>query len=117
MVTQFMWLNFLWTLIRVVRFFKSFYAKQVFANDVMSSITLDVTWSFLKGVYCSHGDAPEGAVLEDKFFGDRRPKLSIWPRECIGIKDDLVQFWFGNMVKLAAMILCIGYLVYGMVLE
>ena len=117
MVTQFKWLNFSWTLIRVVRFFKSFYAKQVFAIDVMSSIALDVTWSFLRGVYCSNADAPEGDVLEGKFLEDRRPKLSFWPRECIDIKDDLVQFWCGNMVKLAAMILRVGYSACGMNLE
>ena len=54
----------------MVRFFKSFYAKKVFTYDVMSCITLDVTLSFHRGVYCSHGDAPEGAVLEERFFGD-----------------------------------------------
>ena len=84
--------------------FKSFFlAKKVFSNDVMSSIAPDVTLSFHRGVYCSNGNAPEGDVLEGKFLEDRRPKLSFWPRECIDIKDDLVQFWCGNMVKLAAM--------------
>ena len=110
MVTLLMWLYFLSTLIRVVRFSKIFYAKKVVPNDVMSIIALDVTLSFHRGVYCSHGDAPEGAVLKGKFLEDRRPKLSFWPRECIDIKDDLVQFWCGNMVKLSAMILRIGYL-------
>ena len=71
----------------------------------MSSIALDVNGSFHQGCILFHDDAPEGAVTEEKFFGDRRPKFSIWPRECIDIKDDLVQFWFGNMVKLAVMIL------------
>ena len=52
MVTLLMWLYFL-TLIRVVRFSKSFYAKKMFSNDVMSSFALDVTWSFHRGVYCS----------------------------------------------------------------
>jgi len=33
----------------------------------------------VRGVYCSQDDAPEGAVLEVKLIGDRRPKLSIWP--------------------------------------
>ena len=32
---------------------------------------------------------------------------------CWQFEEDLVQFWCGNMVKLAAMILCIGYLTYG----
>ena len=36
---------------------------------------------------------------------------------CCQFEDDLVQFWCGNMVKLAAMILCIGYLAYEMDLE
>ena len=36
-----------------------------------------------RGVYCSHGDAPEGAVLEDKFLdiedqnGDKRVTTDI----------------------------------------
>ena len=69
----------------MVRFFKSFYAKKVFTYDVMSCITLDVTLSFHRGVYCSHGDAPEGAVLEERFFGDRRPKFVFWGPECTNI--------------------------------
>ena len=32
---------------------------------------------------------------------------------CWQFEDDLVQFWCGNMVKLAAMILSIGYLAHG----
>ena len=32
---------------------------------------------------------------------------------CLQLEDDLVQFWCGNMVKLAAMILSIGYLAHG----
>ena len=36
---------------------------------------------------------------------------------CLQLEDDLVQFWCGNMVKLAAMILSIGYLAHGMDLE
>ena len=33
------------------------------------------------------------------------------------MEDDLFQFWCGNMVKLAAMIVCIGYLALGMDLD
>ena len=36
---------------------------------------------------------------------------------CWQFEEDLVQFWCGNMVKLAAMILCIGYLTYGIDFE
>ena len=39
------------------------------------------------------------------------------PGYVLAIEDDLVQFWCGNMVTLAAMILCIGYLAYGMDFE
>ena len=35
----------------------------------------------------------------------------------LAIEDDLFQFWCGNMVTLASMILCIGYLAYGMDFE
>ena len=40
-----------------------------------------------------------------------------WPGYVLTIEDDLVQFWCGNMVTLDAMILCIGYLAYGMDFE
>ena len=39
------------------------------------------------------------------------------PGYVLAIEDDLFQFWCGNMVTLAAMILCIGYLAYGMDFE
>ena len=98
-------------------FSKSFMLSKCFQMMSWSSIAFDVTLNFLRGVYCSNGDAPEGDVLEEKFLEDRRPKLSFWPRECIDIKDDLVQFWCGNMVKLSALIQCIGYLAHGMDVE
>ena len=33
--------------------------------QILCSMSLKVSH---RGVYCSHGDAPEGAVLEDKFL-------------------------------------------------
>ena len=58
----------------------------MFTNDVTSmvlhSMSIEVS---IKGVYCSHGDAPEGAVLEERFFGDRRPKFAFWGPECTNI--------------------------------
>ena len=40
-----------------------------------------------------------------------------WGPVCVDKEDDLGQFWCGNMVKLAAMILSIGYLALGMDLK
>ena len=40
-----------------------------------------------------------------------------WGLGVLAIEDDLIQFWCGNMVTLDAMILCIGYLAYGMDFE
>ena len=68
MVTLLMWLYFLSTLIRVVRFSKSFYAKKVVPNDVMSSIALDVTLSFHRGVYCSMVMHPKALFWKKSFL-------------------------------------------------
>ena len=43
--------------------------------------------------------------------------MSSIKRTVLAIEDDLFQFWCGNMVKLAAMIVCIGYLALGMDLD
>ena len=45
------------------------------------------------------------------------PKILKVGGDVLAIEDDLIQFWCGNMVTLAAMILCIGYLAYGMDFE
>ena len=60
--------------------------------QVLHSMSLEVS----TGVYIVHGDAPEGAVLEEKFFGDRRPKFAFWGPECTNIwKTILSNFGAG----------------------
>ena len=82
MVTLLMWLYFL-TLIRVVRFSKSFYAKKVFSNDVMSSIALDVTLSFHRGVYCSMVMHPKALFWKLSFFKIEDQNLLSWARSVL----------------------------------
>ena len=52
----------------MVRFFQKFYAKKVFTNDVMSSIALDVTLSFHRGVYCSMVMHPKALCWKKSFL-------------------------------------------------
>ena len=57
--------------------------------QVLHSMSLEVS---IKGVYCSHGDAPEGAVLEREFyFEDGRPKFAFLGPECINIRKTIVS--------------------------
>ena len=57
--------------------------------QVLHSMSLEVS----TGVYIVHGDAPEGAVLEVKFFQDRRPKFAFLGPECTNIgKTTLSNF-------------------------
>ena len=55
--------------------------------QVLHSMSLEVS----TGVYIVHGDAPEGAVLEVKFFQDRRPKFAFLGPECINIRKTIVS--------------------------
>ena len=71
---------------------------QMMSCQILCSMSLKVS---LRGVYCFHDDAPEGAALEDKFLDIEDQNGFIWPWECIDIKDDLIQFWFGNMVEVS----------------
>ena len=54
----------------------------------MHSMSIEVS---IKSVYCSHGDAPEGAVLEGEFFEDGRPKFAFLGPECINIRKTIVS--------------------------
>ena len=38
-----------------------------------------------------HGDAPEGAALEVKFFQDRRPKFAFLGPECTNIRKAILS--------------------------
>ena len=80
-----MWLYFL-TLIRVVRFSKSFYAKKMFSNDVMSSIALDVTLSFHRGVYCSMVMHPKALFWKLSFFKIEDQNLLSWARSVLTLE-------------------------------
>ena len=48
--------------------------------QVLHSMSLEVS---IKGVYCSHGDAPEGAVLEEDFLKIEDQNLLSWAQSVL----------------------------------
>ena len=76
-------------------------------HDVKLMLIMEISSLWMYAVQCCHSSLLE---LED-------PNCPFDRGMCWQFNDDLVQFWCDNVVKLAAMILCIGYLARGMDLE